>query len=98
MVSHVRIRILIFSGILIIQRKYLFIIFFLYSFLVGSAASFAVNCVATAATPDGDIAWPETGFGFHPDAGASYILSTLPAGIGIWLALTGSRLTGHSIV
>ena len=65
---------------------------------LGSAASFAVNCPATNATPKTEIAWPETSFGFHPDAGALYILSTLHGGIGEWLALTGSRLLGHSVM
>ena len=31
------------------------------SFIVGSAASFAVNCPATACGPKADLCWPETG-------------------------------------
>uniref|UniRef100_A0A7S4M398 Enoyl-CoA hydratase/isomerase domain-containing protein n=1 Tax=Vannella robusta TaxID=1487602 RepID=A0A7S4M398_9EUKA len=65
---------------------------------MGSAASFVVNSRINATGPKADLCWPETSFGFHPDAGACHILNTLPCGIGEWMALTGSRLIGNSIV
>jgi len=65
---------------------------------MGSAASFVANCKTNATGPKADLCWPETSIGFHPDAGACHILSTLPFGIGEWMALTGSRLVGNSIV
>mmetsp|Transcript_33932 Transcript_33932/g.57970 ORF Transcript_33932/g.57970 Transcript_33932/m.57970 type:complete len:718 (-) Transcript_33932:70-2223(-) len=71
---------------------------FIDGLCMGSAASFAVNCPATACGPKADLCWPETAFGFHPHAGAMHILNTLPRNIGVFMALTGSRLTGHSIV
>jgi len=71
---------------------------FINGLTLGSAASFAVNCTFTATGSKADLCWPETSFGFHPDAGAVHILNTLPRGIGEWMALTGSRLTGNSIV
>ncbi|CDZ78927.1 putative enoyl-CoA hydratase echA8 [Legionella massiliensis] len=37
-------------------------------------------------------AMPETGIGFFPDIGASYLLSRCPGQIGIYLGLTGNRL------
>ncbi|ESW33080.1 hypothetical protein PHAVU_001G041800 [Phaseolus vulgaris] len=37
---------------------------------------------------------PEAQIGFHPDAGASYILSRLPGYLGEYLALTGDKLNG----
>lgn len=37
-------------------------------------------------------AMPETGIGFFPDIGASYLLSRCPGQMGIYLGLTGNRL------
>ncbi|WVY89558.1 hypothetical protein V8G54_035072 [Vigna mungo] len=36
--------------------------------------------------------------GFHPDAGASYILSRLPGYLGEYLALTGDKLNGVEMI
>jgi len=38
-------------------------------------------------------AMPETGIGLFPDIGGSYFLSRMPGEIGMYLALTGERLT-----
>ncbi|MCS6879196.1 MAG: enoyl-CoA hydratase/isomerase family protein [Geminicoccaceae bacterium] len=38
------------------------------------------------------LAMPETGIGFFPDIGASYFLNRCPAGVGLYLGLTGARL------
>jgi enoyl-CoA hydratase len=35
---------------------------------------------------------PETGIGFFPDVGASYLLTACPEGLGVYLGLTGARL------
>ncbi|MBA2648021.1 MAG: enoyl-CoA hydratase/isomerase family protein [Legionella sp.] len=40
-------------------------------------------------------AMPETGIGFFPDVGASYILNKCSDAFGIYLGLTGSRLNHH---
>jgi enoyl-CoA hydratase len=37
-------------------------------------------------------AMPETGIGFFPDVGATYMLPRLPGAFGLWLGLTGGRL------
>ncbi len=37
-------------------------------------------------------AMPETGIGFFPDVGATYMLPRLPGALGLWLGLTGARL------
>ena len=37
-------------------------------------------------------AMPETGIGLFPDVGGSYVLPRLPGALGMYLALTGSRL------
>ncbi|TKY58047.1 3-hydroxyisobutyryl-CoA hydrolase protein 2 [Spatholobus suberectus] len=41
---------------------------------------------------------PEAQIGFHPDAGASYILSRLPGYLGEYLALTGDKLNGVEMI
>jgi enoyl-CoA hydratase len=37
-------------------------------------------------------AMPEVGIGFFPDVGATHFLPRMPPGVGMWLALTGTRL------
>jgi enoyl-CoA hydratase len=44
------------------------------------------------------LAMPETAIGFIPDVGATYFLSRIDPAIGMWLALTGSRVTGAEAV
>ena len=41
-------------------------------------------------------AMPETGIGFFPDIGASYLLSRCPGHVGVYLGLTGARLGPHA--
>lgn len=38
------------------------------------------------------VAMPETGIGFFPDVGTTYVLARLPGAIGMYMALTGVRL------
>ncbi|PWY57476.1 enoyl-CoA hydratase/isomerase family protein [Legionella qingyii] len=40
-------------------------------------------------------AMPETGIGFFPDIGASYLLTRCPGSLGVYLGLTGNRLSSH---
>ncbi|MFJ6096868.1 enoyl-CoA hydratase/isomerase family protein [Williamsia muralis] len=44
------------------------------------------------------IAMPETAIGFIPDIGSTYFLPRLPAGVGLWLGLTGARVRGADAV
>lgn len=44
------------------------------------------------------IAMPETAIGFFPDIGSTYFLPRLPAGVGMWLGLTGARIRGAEAV
>ncbi len=43
-------------------------------------------------------AMPETGIGFFPDVGGSFFLPRLPGELGMYLALTGARLTAADLV
>lgn len=38
------------------------------------------------------VAMPETGIGFFPDVGSTFVLSRMPGGLGMYIALTGARL------
>ena len=41
------------------------------------------------------MAMPEIGIGLFPDVGATYFLNRLPAGLGLFLGLTGARFGGY---
>jgi enoyl-CoA hydratase len=43
-------------------------------------------------TEQAAFAMPEVAIGYFPDVGASHFLSRLPAGVGLWLGLTGHRV------
>lgn len=51
--------------------------------------------IATEATM---IAMPECGIAFFPDVGASWFLNQLKPGIGLYLALTGTRVMGYDAI
>ena len=62
---------------------------------VGAGASVgALGAGLAYATPSSALAFPEAGQGLVPYAGASYHLSRLPDGLGLYLALTGATLKG----
>jgi enoyl-CoA hydratase/carnithine racemase len=44
------------------------------------------------------LAMPEIAIGFFTDVGATYFLNRLPAGLGLFLALTGARIDGFDAV
>ena len=44
------------------------------------------------------LAMPETAIALFPDVGTSFALPRLPGHLGLWLALTGARLTGGDAV
>lgn len=55
-----------------------------------------VSCMADRRIMSTRSMWamPECGIGLIPDVGASYALNQLKGGIGLYLALTGTRMTG----
>jgi enoyl-CoA hydratase/carnithine racemase len=44
------------------------------------------------------MAMPEIAIGIFPDVGGTYFLNRLPAGLGLFLGLTGARISGHDAV
>ena len=52
----------------------------------------------TVVTENAHLAFPDTGFGSVPHGGAMSIMSRLPRNIGVWMALTGERLSGGNLM
>jgi enoyl-CoA hydratase len=61
--------------------------------VMGGGAGISVHGASVIAGENFSFAMPETGIGFVPDVGATYFLPRLPARSGLYLALTGARLT-----
>lgn len=61
---------------------------------MGGGIGVSVHGTFRVASEHALFAMPETGIGFFPDIGATYILPRLPGFLGTYLALTGARLTG----
>jgi enoyl-CoA hydratase len=64
----------------------------------GGGMGLAVNARYSVASENASFCMPETLIGFFPDAGATWFLSRLPRALGIYLGLTGARLTGADAV
>ena len=65
---------------------------------MGGGVGISVHGALRVATERTVFAMPETGIGLFPDVGGTYFLPRLPGSLGMWLALTGSRLKGESTV
>ncbi|WP_026303385.1 enoyl-CoA hydratase/isomerase family protein [Jongsikchunia kroppenstedtii] len=65
---------------------------------MGGGLGISVHGEIRVVTEKALIAMPETAIGFFPDIGATYFLPRLPAGIGMWLGLTGARIRGADAV
>jgi enoyl-CoA hydratase len=59
---------------------------------MGGGIGVAVHGSLRLADASALFAMPETGIGFFPDIGGSYILSRCPGELGMYMALTGARL------
>jgi 3-hydroxyisobutyryl-CoA hydrolase len=70
--------------------------------IMGGGVGISVNASFRIATEKSMFAMPETAIGFFPDVGGSYFLPRLPAPFGapfgMYLGLTGLRLTGADLV
>lgn len=65
---------------------------------MGGGVGVSVHGSLRVATERTVFAMPETGIGLFPDVGGTYFLPRLPGRLGMWLGLTGSRLTGAQTV
>lgn len=65
---------------------------------MGGGVGLSVHGQFRVATERTVFAMPETAIGFFPDVGGSHFLSRLPGKLGLYLALTGFRLTGHDVL
>jgi len=59
---------------------------------MGGGVGISVHASHRVATDRLVFAMPETGIGFYPDVGTTYILARLPHKIGFYLGLTGARI------
>lgn len=59
---------------------------------MGGGVGISIHAPFRIATERTTFAMPETGIGLFPDVGGGWILPRLEGQIGIWLALTGTRL------
>jgi enoyl-CoA hydratase len=59
---------------------------------MGGGVGVSVHGSHRVATERTAFAMPETGIGFFPDVGATYVLPRLPGALGRWLGLSGARL------
>lgn len=60
---------------------------------MGGGAGVSIHGSHRVATDHLVFAMPETGIGFYPDVGATYFLAQLPYKMGIYLGLTGAKIS-----
>ena len=65
---------------------------------MGGGIGMSVHAPYRVATEHASFAMPETAIGFFPDIGATYLLPRLPGRLGIYLGLTGLRVSGADAV
>ncbi len=65
---------------------------------MGGGIGVSIHGSARVATEAAQFAMPETGIGFFPDVGATHALPRLRGDIGLYMALTGARLSGPDAV
>ena len=65
---------------------------------MGGGVGISVHGSHRIATERALFAMPETGIALFPDVGASYVLPRMPGSLGMYLGLTGARVTGADAV
>lgn len=66
--------------------------------VMGGGAGLSIYGNYRIATEKTKFAMPETAIGFFPDVGASYFLSKLNKGVGLFLALTGTVINAKDLI
>ena len=66
--------------------------------VMGGGVGISVHAPLRIATEEAVFAMPETAIGFFPDVGGSYFLSRLPNSLGLYLGVTGARISGPQLV
>lgn len=66
--------------------------------VMGGGVGISEPAVVRIATERTTYAMPETGIGLFPDVGGGWFLPRLPGQVGVWLALTGTRLKAADTV
>lgn len=62
---------------------------------MGGGVGISIHASHRVATDRLMFAMPETGIGFYPDVGTTYVLSRLPHYMGFYIGLTGARLSAQ---
>ena len=65
---------------------------------MGGGVGLSVHGTVRVATESTIFAMPETGIGFFPDVGGTYFLPRLRGSLGVYLGLTGARLSGRDVL
>ena len=65
---------------------------------MGGGIGVSVHAPYRVATEHAAFAMPETAIGFFPDIGATFVLPRLPGELGVYLGLTGLRISGADAV
>jgi enoyl-CoA hydratase/carnithine racemase len=65
---------------------------------MGGGVGLASGCSHRLTTSSSTWAMPEVSIGFFPDVGAGYFLNQLEPGVGLFLGLTGTRISGEVTV
>jgi enoyl-CoA hydratase/carnithine racemase len=65
---------------------------------IGGGIGIMNGASARVVTERTTMAMPESAIGLYPDVGATYFLNRLPAGLGLFLALTSVRFDGHDAI
>lgn len=67
-------------------------------YILGGGLGLFAGASHKIVTPQSRLAMPEITIGLYPDVGASYFLSRLPTGLGLFLGLTASHLSATEAI